>query len=352
MSVIIDLGDKVLFTVPINDKSGFLYGMRQDMGNEAVVDLKYLLKSVSDISLTDYVYFLTHDTQRSVIFEQDIMIDCLKIYNITGDDNYFQYLITQLHRFWTLLSPILYSSNVNIDHNIMWDIHLHTPRQLLPQSYVNNKVFYNSWLERNNGKDIVLNDIQKFTYKTKKGEVVNDEISGSEVVNSEVVDSQIIKYVDLSIDIVKIISPDSEITQCNKKIQGKYTIKQHLIPASNAWYINDKPNGPETYHYSDTQKLMSKVYNHNGLKHGLYTTFYRNGNIMDEIVYDNGVIKGKRSWYNDRVSTLRSQELYVSGTPVESKHFYPDGHHADITYSPTEHMGSVKDHTITMFDQG
>jgi len=340
MSINIDLGDKVVFTVPVNDKSGFLYGVSQDMGHSAVVELKYLLKDISDISLTDYVYFLTHEKDRSVIFEKEVMVDCLKIYNITGDHNYFDYLIVQLHKFWTLLSPILYSSNIGVDHNIMWDIHLHTPHQLLPSSFVNNKKFYDSWLELNTGNKIVLNGVQEFTYKT----VISNKTNGA-----------IFTYVDPGnkSNIDKEVLSNRQLTQYNGNTQGNNTEKggdNYL--ASSTVYINGKRNGLNVEYGDDNGQLpLRKVYYLDDLKYGVETDYYEDGKPMIETNYNNGIVEGQKRYYDDEQCTLQAETQYVSGSAIKGKYFYVDGNYAVITYLPTEDIKYINENTITMFNQ-
>jgi hypothetical protein len=98
MKVIIDVGYEVTFEVGINKQSGYLFEMYQFTGDKTIVDLKTLLKNVSDVGITNYAYFLRAENTTPVI-DQDEMIECLEIYHFTEDKNYLFYLVEQLHKF-------------------------------------------------------------------------------------------------------------------------------------------------------------------------------------------------------------------------------------------------------------
>jgi len=332
MSVNINLDNNVIFTVPVDDRSGFLYGIYQDAGtSEVTVDLKLLLKNASDISLTNYVYFLTHDKTRnnnnnqSVIFDQDLMVECLDIYNITGDDNYFNYLIPQLHKFWTLLSPVLYAPDFGVDDNVMWDVHLHTPHQLLPKRLVSNKLFYDNWLQLNVGKEITLNGDQVFMYKMVEGNNTVIAADYKHIDNDSVINKKVI--------IGNNNKTNSTTTHYNDKLQGQHIDIWHDCFVIDSLNINGKLNGPYHSRYYNGQ-IRDITYYLDGRKMGSEVTFDENGSPIEEIVYYNVVIKSKKYWGNNEQNRLVSETQYISGSPKEIKYFYPNGNYV-ITTLPT-----------------
>jgi len=387
MSVNINLGNSVIFTVPVDSKSGFLYGICQDqnVGNMVTVDLKMLLKRATDISLTNYVYFLTHSKTdanfQSVIFDQSLMVDCLDIYNITGDDNYFNYLLSQLHKFWTLLLPILYSSDFDIDVNVMWDIHLHTPHQLLPKKFVNNKLFYDNWLQLNTGREITLNGFEVklcFTLKNSiwfanVGDPVTNDYRKSNGDQKFIY--KVIKYPSGDTNTMTIYSDvnnnsktekemltnnnngDIEvITYYNSDIQGYVTNTSldRLMEISTV--INDKFNGPY-YRYYNNGKLRNSTYYLDGRRWGTETFFDENGNIEEENIYHNNIITSTRNWLIDNgQNRLLSETHFASELPKEIRYYYLSGNYIVCIFPTTSEMLNednwvfVDGETMTLYD--
>ncbi|MES2627839.1 MAG: TonB family protein [Bacteroidota bacterium] len=55
---------------------------------------------------------------------------------------------------------------------------------------------------------------------------------------------------------------------------------------------------------------------------GTCKTWYENGKLMSEVEYENGVINGKSTRYYEN-GKLRKDEIYLTGTPIES-HYYDE----------------------------
>jgi len=362
MHVTIDLGNAVNFSVSVDKESGYLYDAHQYSGEDVLVDLKSLLKQVSDVSLTDYVYFLTLTTlnsksnnktssesdnkpnnnnsstpenRQSVIVDPDVMIDCLRIYSVTGDNNYFKYLVTQLYKFWTLLSPVLYLPN-DVDDNVKWDLYLHTPHLLLPKPYINNSKFFDVWLELNLNKEIVINGDQKFIYKSTK-------TAGKTGITTRYVG------VNNKLTVSKINISNMQYTSCNNKNQGQFVVSKNGSPVAEMMYINGLRCGPSTAYIDN--KVSTQFYYLDDLQQGNELTFYDSGRVLSEITYRNGEIVNKRLWYDDEHHSLEAVVEYSESHPFKGEHFYQDGTHAHITYVPMESCFERREHTIMLFTQ-
>jgi len=341
MSVNIDLGDKVVFTVPVDTKSGFLYGIYQDANATGVsdnsgvvvtVDLKSLLKRATDISLTNYVYFLTHDktniNNESVILDQQLMVDCLDIYNITGDDNYFNYLLVNMHKFWTLLSLILYDPDFGINVNVLWDIHLHTPYQLLPNKLINNKLFHDNWLKLNTEKQIILNGDQNFIYTVIQSKDVNDN---EHTINTITTYSHDNNHCEVQKEVLTNINNKviSEFNYYNGDLYGMFintypdTLTEVLI------IINDEPSGPYKGYYVNGQ-LRHSNYCLNDNIWGTEFIFDKDGNIVGENMYHDDLRESGKQWIvtdNNKQRRLLLETTYVSGLPKRKKYIYSNGNY-------------------------
>jgi antitoxin component YwqK of YwqJK toxin-antitoxin module len=331
MEVIIDVGYGVTFSVQIDEQSGYLFHMYQYGGNEAIIDLKMLLKNVSDISITNYAYFL-RGTSTTVIIDQDNMMESLEIYHITEDKNYFSYLISQLHKFWTLLSPVLYSNDVN--SNVKRDVYLHCPHLLLPKLYLNNKLFMDEWIKLNIDKEIILNGNEKFKYGTTEQKSVNDTYNNT--ANKDKINQQI------------MFAQGAKIHQrsYNDKGQGETKIiDKDNVTRSIESYINGLKFGP-VFSYDENTIKKIQYYLINNKEEGVETSFYPSGQIWTETQYHNCVVNGTfKDWYDDTNHTLKKVGEFQDGKHVGvSKYFYLDGDHIDITYDDEYY------HTLIFFD--
>lgn len=335
MSVIINLGDKVTFTVSVDNQSGFLYGAQQDYGDGYVVDLHSLLKGISKANLAHYVYFLTHE-RKPVVVDQEILIGCFEIYHITDDKNYFSHLMRQLHKFWTLLSPILYGNEVN--DNVKRDIYLCCPYQVLPKSYLNNKVFFDEWLKLNFNKNFTLNDDQNFNYKKMEVEgQCSLYITYSNSHNSKV---------------YKKIGQDDSGTQTtyNGRIEGEWDyVRQGYKTINNS--VDGLPNG-YCIEYNKNGQICHENYMINGDREGIGRGYYPNGKIRYEDEYQGGkIVNGCKEWYDDEQHSLRLEVFRENDSVVKTKMYYPDTDYAIIL---TREKYSYEDHnvkSITMFNK-
>jgi len=294
--VSIDVGYKVILSVSVNDKSGYLYDHYQSYGSNIPVDLITLLKGdMFNTSITNYVYFLLHSNDSNidnVIFNTDTMLGNLEIYHITEDNNYFTYLIGQLHAFWTLLSPVLYNPKLNI--NVKWDIYLHCPHHFLPASFIDNHLLFKQWLSNNENKIIILNGNEEFKFKQNSYDQITTNYSNCTIGNR----------VEVNINKSKTgVTTNSESysdeVRGHYKIHGQFSVTDDDIVVTSHNHINGKTYGP-TVETEKSNKVRSTGYVIDGVKNGLVTHYYPTGNVKFEIMYKNGKQHGQMKVWRDR----------------------------------------------------
>ena len=192
------VGHNVVVDVTVTADNGVLFTMAADIasvgnasvGNVSVAevfDLRQLLSTVADDAITLYVSSLRG--QEVYIVNRTTLLDCLKVYSLTEDKIFLIAVIKQLFLLWTVLSPVLYSNCV--DDNVLRDVFLHCPYQLLPDwtveqsnKYSNNQHFMAEWLARDDNKKVVINGSELLTYKDSKLQVaVNNAVTVNTVNN-------------------------------------------------------------------------------------------------------------------------------------------------------------------------
>ena len=171
-NITIDVGYSVLIPVTIDANSGVLYTMTSDLSavpttsgstNDEAVKLSVLLTNVSDEAVTLYVNCLRD--QDVFIHSRPALVDCLRIYSITEDNNFLTAVIKQLFFMWTILSPVLYSNDNKIDVDVLRNIWLRCPYQLLPDDRLVDKHFMDEWQRRSDNKRVVLNSGEYLSQK-------------------------------------------------------------------------------------------------------------------------------------------------------------------------------------------
>jgi len=171
LDIKIDVGQDVIRTVTINEKSGTLYDLHSDLELTQPFNLPNYLKTnsrwssqIDATSITFYVTFLSStDYSKLVIIDRDLMAACLVIYRLLGDENFFALLLEQLLQRWTLLSLVLYNSeDYQLPEEVKYDVFLRCPEMLLPKKYITDKIFMENWYKSNTENTITLNDFEWF----------------------------------------------------------------------------------------------------------------------------------------------------------------------------------------------
>jgi antitoxin component YwqK of YwqJK toxin-antitoxin module len=385
MSIVVNLGDEIIFTVSVNEKSGYLYDQYifSNCDSKTVVDLRMLLKGLPLSSISYYHYFLVHDTiSQTVITNSEVMSDCLKIYHITKDDNFFNYLMVQFRKFWNTMTPLLYSNSISDD--IKWDIYLQCPHQLIPKLYIDDRVFFKTWLTNNIDKNIIVNDNESYVYQNKDEYTV--EVGYHNLHSHDIVWKTLLKTNDVYEQKQHVGNADSEKQYVdnpdgknldiklenfyNGKIEGLITVlrlDENKSIEETGIIMNGKKFGPDVLYYDNGQQHQRLYYGKNGIiglrieseKDGgllhqqLYTddetnghliTYYNSGRIYSTFP-PNGTGESK-VWYDNKNHTLKYIFKYHEYKKVgDIKYYRLNGDHAVIILDETE-----KYHTITMFD--
>jgi len=156
----VGVGYNVSIPVTINADTGFLFTMSNDIEGDGVIDLPELLSGVGEVALTLYVSCLRG--KEVPIFDRLTLVDCLRIYSMTEDSNFLSLIMSQLFNRWTLLSPALY--DVRVDTDVLRDVWLRCPHQLLPDKLLDDDHFMAEWLSYDNNKHVTLNKSEVLTY--------------------------------------------------------------------------------------------------------------------------------------------------------------------------------------------
>lgn len=104
---------------------------------------------------------------------------------------------------------------------------------------------------------------------------------------------------------------------------SQITINYHvndtgIIKAEVLIIKSEKPNGIETAVYKDdTSKIAFTRYYYNGFVNGVYTTYYKNGSVMEKIIYQKNKKNGEYTLYSPE------GKVWIKGVYVNDiKHGY------------------------------
>jgi len=377
----IDVGYSVPIEVNINKDTGLIYDVQTTFSQP--FDLKQQLNRVSEFSVTLYVYFLRHypldqitkivnrqvNKQQSSyagqVTDRTTMLDCLIIYSLVGDSNFFKFLLQQLFRRWTLLSPVLYDER--LPREIKWETWLHCPYQLLPEAWLQDGTFVKMWITRTDNKKIRLNGNELFEYEKKitiRDESNNDErevnddereVNDDErEVNDderEVNDKRDIKYHNSKTG-ENIEIEDSATRQGDKlryhEIYSYFNGKSHghqirdlhdrnRVEHSN--YIKHQSNGPNGY--VENGILDQDSYLVDGKIHGQSRVYYPDGQLDRLTTWVAGVRDGPHlKWYNDAHHTLKAKVGWQNGQLTAASFYRLDGNYITAHIRPQDFLRS------------
>jgi len=151
--------EHVVFPVTIDKDTGEIYIFQSDIaalspsGEVPAFNLRTFLKDVDRVAFNVYVEFLRdHHVE---IIDRPTMIGCLTIYSLTEDKNFLKHILSQLFKYWTLLSPVLY--DLRVANEIKYDIWQYCPKQLLPQEWLDDPIFMTAWKANPDNKNVKLN---------------------------------------------------------------------------------------------------------------------------------------------------------------------------------------------------
>ena len=287
--------DNVVLTVAVDRDSGIIYTMQRDLQelnpNSEIppFELKTFLKGVDEVAITTYMAYLRGEAVD--IIDRHTIIGCLRIYSLTGDQNFFKHILFQLFNFWTLLSPVLYDPRVA--NEIKYNVWLFCPRQLLPQWYLDDNIFMRSWLANPDNKLVQLNKGEKLIYLEEKLEGSADELEQKKTLYEREIDNVIITVND-----------------------------------SRNSHLND--NETTVGHKLVYQTLFRGGYE-SSLQHGLQVKEDYLKNKKFATIYLDGLISGPSRLYSH--GQLVDDEYYLDDKPIADRAYYKSGRVRFISYS-------------------
>jgi len=329
--------------VTINHDTGILFSLVEDMDlnvhnehDDELLDISTLFPKFDDAAFSLYIYFLYGlDMTDVYVVDRNTMINCLAIYDYTGDNNFFRFLLRCLFKLWTVLSPVLYSNRVS--EEVKWELWLHSPYQLLPESWQLDTVFMKLWQAREDNKHVIINGNEEFEFEhvTEKVTTDNGDDDEQETALITVIDkvtsySRHIDNVNVNNTEVKLVRNDQLIgidikTIYNGKVQGKRTEETFHgnnmgigLAVSNT--VNGSDNGPFVRYKEG--KLQSVSYKINGSIEGTKVHYYNNGKIKRKTEYSNNLFDGLEIMYFDSPDSKPKFKLvWLSGKKLEQTYY-------------------------------
>jgi len=384
-TVELDIGYEVVLPIFINSDSGLLYEIsktvmfgskRKQLTSDQPFKLKLetLFPNTNAVTLSFYVYFLRG--KELTVVTRTSLVDCLNLYSLNGDVNFFETLLRSLFKLWTVLSPVLYSNK--IPDEVKWKLWLRCPLQLLPDHCLENQDFMYSWRQRQDNKYLLVNGDEIFDSEhTEVEEIVDEEGEGQ--VQSEGRHFNIVKTTsytrqhddtNISDQFVQEMYDDRVMTTItrigyNGGIQGQeiHTVPLGLTSKTSSVFINGDLNGPHKYYTNNT--LKGEAYEIDSFKQGL-EIIYRSSSSSSSGSGDGDnsilLVSLTRRWkdnkvieqviYNKDGSYLVSNYISddtVSGKPLEHR-FYDS--HGRLTRLITHPMERVTKHDVLYDSNG
>lgn len=382
----VDVGYGGHITVNVNLQSGLIYDVQVAAAHKQPFDLGYYRDRVSDFSLSIYLYFLRHyplhqqPQQQQQLHQQPqqhhqqqqqqpqiasyagqitdraTMIDCLKLSSLLIDDNFFEFLIQQLFKRWTLLSPVLYSSKVTDDTK--YRIWLRCPQQLLPEQWLdiqsastNNQTanqtadqeqeieraaFQRLWLARTDNKRVTVNDNEILEYVERAG--LSDDSDDSDDpdvavdLNSTYTKTIVAYHNDKTKDLIATIQTTdyyrgeptvySVENYFNDRSHGPaLTDEKEIRVVAKGSYIGGELAGQRLIYDSDV--LVEDRYYVDNMRKGEERQYYSSGQLKEVITLNGGdMSRNVKTWHDDPDHTLKSEIKDSMNDGLVSANFY------------------------------
>jgi antitoxin component YwqK of YwqJK toxin-antitoxin module len=305
----LDLGDEKIETALVNSRSGLLYDMSQNIGMGQDVVLPFPQRYL-DIAY-EYISFLNGDNtvinSNNTTLGRYIIGKLFDLSYFLQDDNLFDYSTEKLLQSWSEFSTVIWS----LQSELLSDILLHCPYQVLPAEFISNNKFITEWKKKNNRKIIVLNLVENYRYNEHGEPGTGKKITQiSKSVNTQDI------YIDNAEGYYKCGQP--KFVSIREKFKGvnrqvyeswydngkkenvKTWVNHKPSGLCQAWYRNGKPKLREEYNdrgekngiwqeWWPHNKIKSIVEYKDGINDGLYEKREENGNTVDRCNYINGL---------------------------------------------------------------
>lgn len=185
--------------------------------------------------------------------------------------NSLSFLIKVISDNWGYLLPGIYNQ---LSPDISREVYLHIPLNFLPEHYIKNKAFIDTWLSINEHKRIQFNNNTYITL-TKFYPNFDDDV----------------------LDYTQHYSQDVEYWACNAQNQDRTELNYHKSAID---HIHLSYDG-----LTQTPYLQDRIHYHYYKIHGMWTSWYVGGRVSSEQEYNMGVTVGPERWHfeNGNVKT-------------------------------------------------
>lgn len=352
----LDIGYDIVLPIIINSDTGLLYEISETVNfggyssvqpqnrsqsNQLSLKPNELFPKATDVALSFYVYFL-RGKELKVVTRAD-MIDCLTLYSLSGDTNFFETLLKSLFKLWTVLSPVLYSSKVT--EETKWEVWLRCPFQLLPDDWLEDETFVSVWRQRTDNKYLLLNGGEVFDFEhveveqqSEQGEEGEEESSqqGHIIITKTTSYTRQHDNVELTHFTLQDVSDGvmdeiNTYTSYNGRRQGQVEIVDTITGVIHDIFIDDKSNGPSKNYIKG--KLSEEAYYMDGIRQGLETDYYSTGRVKKTTHFVDGDRDGLETNYrNDTESTVESTVKWKAYTHMERVNYQRDGSYIKTEY--------------------
>lgn len=285
--------------------------------------LRSFLARVAQPSFNIYIYFLRHFhfyrtnvnllSKHLHISHRSVFKDCLTIYSLTEDRNFFDFIRHQLLLLWTVLSPALYS--LDPEDGVVRELCLHLPYQLLPEWYYSQDSFMAAWLANQDNKHVVINGDEIFDYDrelTGFNEETEDYLLFKGNIYRRGHDNLVIRQGHETSS-----GGDSLISRYNDKVEGKIVVRDNQ-DVEEFYTIDGMVNGPTVVLHNG--RLMESYYHLDNKADGLQIEYFPNSqSIHNEFMASGGHKLGHQlEWWpvteghgsNGSQPALRSDTLW------------------------------------------
>jgi len=338
----VDIGYELTETIIINEDTGLLFTLSGDVKDNEVIKFADVIPQVSDAASALYLYVLRgRDTSKVFIVDRVTMTDCLNIYSFTGDLNFLSFILKSLFKFWTILSPVLYSSKV--PEEVRWEMWFYCPYQVLPDEWLENATFMSAWRERQGNKYVLLNGDETFDFEhitVDKDEEVEAQEGEEPIqytyINKSTSYSRPSDQTVISTTENKQLQDDKVInivnsTTYNDSSQGEVVERWGNGTKAVSNTINDMKEGPYM-RYTDDRLTAEKWFDDNQTE-GLALAYYNSGRIKSKSSYKHHHLDGQFTTYKDADDSpiIRTTE-FRDGQMLKSVHYYNDGEYVETNF--------------------
>jgi antitoxin component YwqK of YwqJK toxin-antitoxin module len=232
-----------------------------------------------------YIEFL--NGTKYTIKSKKLLKSCFLTSIYFDDDIYFEFVLGQLFDHWSILSTVVYNE---LNYDLQWLIFLRCPISMLPKSFTDDTGFMEKWTQNNQNTTVIVNRNEKYytnmTSVNSFGETVSESyhtINGKKVGYSR----QTTYY------------PNSTRLYCVFEYHDQEEKRYRF------WYNNDQNCLEiEVVRIDDTQTDSDKLNNLDKLNES---------GGLDQVNKPNKRVETARYWYNNKQHSLAYEGVYVNG---------------------------------------